>query len=47
LADAKFFLGGTAATYRDIQEASMYDLMIAALAAIILIFVVMVAFPTL
>jgi RND superfamily putative drug exporter len=43
LADAKFFLGGTAATYRDIQEASMYDLMIAALAAIILIFVVMVA----
>jgi putative drug exporter of the RND superfamily len=42
LADAKFFLGGTAATYRDIQEASAYDLMIAAIAAIILIFVVMV-----
>ncbi|EPZ18370.1 membrane protein [Mycobacteroides abscessus V06705] len=42
LADAKFYLGGTAATYKDIQQASGYDLMIAAIAAIILIFIVMV-----
>ncbi|WP_083337954.1 MMPL/RND family transporter [Mycobacteroides franklinii] len=42
LADAKFYLGGTAATYKDIAQASQYDLLIAAIAAIILIFVVMV-----
>ncbi|MGV0627374.1 MMPL/RND family transporter [Mycolicibacter minnesotensis] len=42
LADAKFSLAGTAATYKDIQEASFYDLLIAGIAAIILIFVVMV-----
>lgn len=42
LADAKFYLGGTAATYKDIQQASAYDLLIAAIAAIILIFIVMV-----
>ncbi|TEA00342.1 RND family transporter [Mycobacteroides salmoniphilum] len=42
LADAKFYLGGTAATYKDIQQASGYDLLIAAIAAIILIFIVMV-----
>lgn len=41
LANAKFYLGGTAATYRDIDQASRYDLMIAGLSAIILTFVVM------
>ena len=41
LAKAKFFLGGTAATYKDIQQGAHYDLLIAAIAAIILIFVVM------
>ncbi len=42
LADATFSLAGTAATYKDIQTASFYDLLIAAIAAIILIFIVMV-----
>lgn len=41
LAAAKFALGGTAATYRDIQEGAHYDLLIAASAAIILVFIVM------
>ncbi|MEB3033661.1 MMPL/RND family transporter [[Mycobacterium] nativiensis] len=41
LAKAKFYLGGTAATYADIQTGAHYDLLIAAIAAIILIFVVM------
>ncbi|MEO8814336.1 MAG: MMPL family transporter [Mycobacterium sp.] len=41
LAKAKFSLGGTAATYSDIQTGAHYDLLIAAIAAIILIFVVM------
>jgi RND superfamily putative drug exporter len=42
LADAKMSLTGTAATYRDIQSGAKYDLMIAAFAAIVLIFLVMV-----
>ncbi|OBG38229.1 MULTISPECIES: RND family transporter [Mycolicibacter] len=41
LAKAKFYLGGTAATYADIQTGAHYDLLIAAIAAIVLIFVVM------
>jgi RND superfamily putative drug exporter len=41
LADAKFYLGGTAATYKDIQLGANWDLMIAALGAITLIFMVM------
>ncbi|MEZ0365138.1 RND family transporter [Mycobacterium sp. pUA109] len=41
LANAKFYLGGTAATYRDIDQAARYDLMIAGLSAIILTFIVM------
>lgn len=41
LADAKVSLTGTAATYRDIQSGAKYDLMIAAFAAIVLIFLVM------
>ncbi|WP_051111482.1 RND family transporter [Mycobacterium sp. 141] len=42
LADAKLYLTGTAATYRDIQAGAKYDTMIAAFAAITLIFLVMV-----
>ena len=41
LADAKFYLGGTAATYKDIQVGAKWDLLIAAIGAITLIFVVM------
>lgn len=41
LAEAKVSLTGTAATYRDIQSGARYDLMIAAFAAIVLIFLVM------
>jgi RND superfamily putative drug exporter len=41
LADAKFYLGGTAATYKDIQVGAKWDLMIAAVGAITLIFTVM------
>lgn len=41
LAGAKFYLGGTAATYKDIQTGAKWDLMIAATAAITLIFIVM------
>lgn len=42
LANAKFYLTGTAAVYNDIQTGSRYDLMIVGIAAITLIFVVMV-----
>jgi RND superfamily putative drug exporter len=42
LAEAKIYLTGTAATYKDIQSGAKYDLMIAAFAAITLIFLVMV-----
>jgi putative drug exporter of the RND superfamily len=41
LADAKFSLGGTAATYRDIQIGAKWDLLMAAAGAITLIFMVM------
>ena len=41
LADAKFYLGGTAATYKDIQVGAKWDLMISAVGAITLIFMVM------
>jgi RND superfamily putative drug exporter len=41
LADAKFYLGGTAATFKDIQVGAKWDLLIAAAGAITLIFVVM------
>lgn len=41
LADAKFYLGGTAATYKDIQVGAKWDLLIAAVGAITLIFMVM------
>jgi len=42
LTDARFYLAGTAAIYRDIQAGSQYDLLIVGIAALTLIFVVMV-----
>jgi len=42
LSDAKIYLAGTAATYKDIQEGATYDLVIAALAALALILLIMV-----
>ena len=41
LANAEIYLAGTAATYRDIQSGAKYDTMIAAFAALTLIFIVM------
>lgn len=41
LAEAKFYLGGTAATYKDIQDGAKYDLMIAGIAALSLILLIM------
>ena len=41
LAEARFYLGGTAATFKDIRQGAHYDLLIAAIAAMVLIFVVM------
>ena len=41
LTDARFYLAGTAAIYRDIQSGSNYDLLIVGIAALTLIFVVM------
>ncbi len=42
LANARFYLTGTAAVYNDIQTGSRYDLMIVGIAALTLIFAVMV-----
>jgi putative drug exporter of the RND superfamily len=41
LESANLYLGGTAATYKDMHDGSMYDLMIAVTASIALIFLVM------
>ncbi|OBJ52273.1 RND family transporter [Mycobacterium asiaticum] len=41
LAEAKFYLGGTAATYKDIQDGATYDLLIAGIAALSLILLIM------
>ena len=41
LEGANLYLGGTAATYKDMHDGSMYDLMIAVTASIALIFMVM------
>lgn len=41
LKDAKIYLGGTAATYKDMHEGSTYDLLIAVVAALCLILVIM------
>ncbi len=43
MAEAKFYLGGTAATYSDIQDGAKYDLMIAGIAALSLILLIMMA----
>jgi RND superfamily putative drug exporter len=42
LSDAKIYVAGTASTYKDIQEGSLYDLMIVAMAAIALILLIMI-----
>jgi len=41
LSDAKVYLGGTAATFKDMADGEKYDLMIAVLAALTLIFMIM------
>ncbi|KAA1432422.1 MMPL/RND family transporter [Mycolicibacter arupensis] len=41
LTDAKFYLTGTAAVYKDIQVGSTYDILIVGVAAVTLIFIVM------
>ncbi|CAM5686849.1 MMPL family transporter [Mycolicibacterium aubagnense] len=41
LSNAKVYLGGTAATYRDMADGAKYDLMIAVISALTLIFVIM------
>jgi putative drug exporter of the RND superfamily len=41
LEGSRIYLGGTAATYRDMQQGSNYDLMIAGISSICLIFVIM------
>ena len=38
LSDAKVYLGGTAATFRDMADGTKYDLMIAVVSALTLIF---------
>ena len=42
LAGAKIYLGGTAATYKDMHDGNTYDLMITAVASLTLIFMIMV-----
>lgn len=41
LETSKIYLGGTAATYKDMKEGSTYDLIIAAVSALCLIFIIM------
>ncbi|MDF3335781.1 MMPL family transporter [Mycolicibacterium septicum] len=41
LEGSKIYLGGTAATFKDMQEGANYDLMIAGIAALCLIFIIM------
>ena len=41
LSDAKVFLGGTAATYKDMADGAKYDLLIAVVSALTLIFMIM------
>ena len=41
LSDAKVYLGGTAATYKDMADGAKYDLMIAVVSALTLIFIIM------
>jgi hypothetical protein len=42
LSDAKIYVAGTAASYKDIQDGEKYDLIIAALAALALILLIMI-----
>ena len=42
LSDAEIVLGGTAATFKDIRDGAILDFMIAAIAAIMLIFIIMI-----
>ena len=44
LEDARISLGGTAATFKDLAEGSKYDMLIAAIASLCLIFAIMVLF---
>jgi RND superfamily putative drug exporter len=41
LEDAKIYLAGTAATFKDMQDGSKYDLLIAGIASLCLIFIIM------
>ncbi len=41
LSDAKIYLGGVAATYKDMSDGARYDLMIAVVSALTLIFMIM------
>ena len=41
LSDAKVYLGGTAATFKDMHDGAKYDLMIAVVASLTLIFMIM------
>lgn len=41
LAEANFYLAGTAATYKDIRDGSTYDLLIVVVASLCLIFIIM------
>ncbi len=41
LEDAKIYLAGTAATFKDMQDGSRYDLLIAGIASLCLIFIIM------
>ncbi len=41
LSDAKIYLGGVAATYKDMADGARYDLMIAVVSALTLIFMIM------
>ncbi|MGV0774050.1 MMPL family transporter, partial [Mycobacterium syngnathidarum] len=41
LEGSKIYLGGTAATFKDMQEGANYDLLIAGIAALCLIFIIM------
>ncbi|MEU0494151.1 MMPL family transporter [Mycobacterium sp. NPDC006124] len=42
LSDAKIYLGGVAATYRDMADGAKYDLLIAVVSALTLIFMIMI-----
>jgi RND superfamily putative drug exporter len=42
LEGSKIYLGGTAATFKDMQDGANYDLLIAGIASLILIFVIMI-----